>query len=80
MTTMTVDHFEQTLEEFHKRAPFRPFTVVLNSGRQFEIDHPGALVHRNGVAVFLSSGGAPIIFDHEGVEHFVADLADRSME
>ena len=75
---MTAQHFEETIEGLHKRAPFRPFTVVLNSGRQFEIDHPGALVHRDGVAVFLSPGGAPVIFDHEGVEHFIADLANRS--
>lgn len=77
---MTAENFEEVLEELHTRSPFRPFTVVLLSGRQFEVDHPRALVHRKGIAVFLSPGGAPIIFDHEGVEHFVADLADKSDE
>jgi hypothetical protein len=75
---MTPENFERTIGELHARSPFRPFTVVLNSGRQFEVDHPGALVHRGGVAVFISPGGAPIIFDHEGVEHFVADLAEKA--
>ena len=77
---MTTENFEQTLESLQKQTPFRPFTVVLNSGKQFEIDHPGALVHRRGIAVFISPGGVPLVFDHEGVEHFVADLADRSKE
>jgi hypothetical protein len=74
---LTADNFEQALGALHQRSPFRPFTVVLLSGRQFEVDHPGALVHRDGVAVFVGPGGVPVIFDHEGVEHFVADLTDR---
>jgi carbamate kinase len=37
-------------------------------------DRPsGALIFRDGVAVFLGPGGVPVIFDHEGVEQFVAD-------
>ncbi len=74
---MTADNFESTLAGFHERAPFRPFTVVLLGGRQFEVDHPGALVHRDGVAIFVGPGGVPVVFDHEGVEHFAGDLADR---
>ncbi len=75
---MTEDHFEQSLAALQQRASFRPFTVVLGSGARFEIDHPGALIFRDGVAVFLRPGGVPILFDHEGVEHFVADLAGQS--
>ncbi len=74
---MTTDNFDHTLQAFRDRSPYHPFTVVLHSGRQFEVDHPGALVQRDGVAVFLGPGGIPVIFDHEGVEHFVGDLADR---
>jgi hypothetical protein len=68
---MTPSNFEQNLKAFQERSPYRPFTMVLHSGRQFEVDHPGALVHRDGVALFAGPGGIPIIFDHEGVEHFV---------
>lgn len=75
---MTADNFDHTLQAFRDRAPFRPFTVVLMSGRQFEVDHPGALVQRDGVAVFVGPGGVPVVFDHEGVEQFVGDLADRA--
>jgi hypothetical protein len=74
---MTPDNFEQTLQAFRDRSPFRPFTVVLYSGRQFEVDHPTALVHRDGVAIFVGPGGVPVVFDHEGVEHFAGHLADR---
>ena len=78
MTPMTPEHFESTLSTFHERRPFKAFTVVLISGRQFEVDHPGAMVHRDGVAIYVAPGGVPTIFDHEGVEHFVGDLADRA--
>ena len=74
---MTPENFDNTLETFLTRASYRPFTVVLISGRQFEVDHPRAIVHRDGVAIFVAPGGIPTLFDHEGVEHFVGDLADR---
>lgn len=74
---MTAGHFDQTLTAFQQRSPYRPFKVVLGSGTQFEIDHAGALIFREGVAVFLGPGGVPVIFDHEGVEQFVADLAGQ---
>lgn len=77
---MTAESFDHTLQAFRDRAPFQPFTVVLHSGRQFEGDHPGALVHRDGVALFVGPGGIPVVFDHEGVEHFAGDLADRPSE
>jgi carbamate kinase len=35
------------------------------------------LVQRDGVAIFVGPGGVPVVFDHEGVEHFAGDLADR---
>lgn len=74
---MTAENFDHTLQAFQNQSPFRPFTVVLLSGRQFEVDHGGALVHRDGVAIFVGPGGVPVVFDHEGVEHFAGDLADR---
>lgn len=74
---MTADNFEHTLQAFQDRSPFQPFTVVFLSGRQFEVDHPRALVHRDGVAIFVGPGGVPVVFDHEGVEAFIGDLAER---
>lgn len=71
---MQSDNFDQTLAAFRQRVPFRPFTVALVNGDRFEVDHPGAFVFRDGVAVFIGPGGVPIVFDHEGVSQFVGDL------
>jgi len=62
---MTAKNFERTLRAFHRRAPFRPFSVALVSGDRMEIDHPDALVLRGGVAVFVAADGTPTLFDHE---------------
>ncbi len=71
---MEADNFDRTLSAFRQRLPFRPFTVALVNGDRFEVDHPGALVVRDGVAVFIAPGGVPILFDHEGVNQFIGDL------
>jgi len=54
---MSADNFTETLNAFRTRQPYRVFTVELNTGKKFEVDHPGALVTRDGVAVFIASGG-----------------------
>jgi hypothetical protein len=79
---MTADNFTSALEGLRQLQPFRMFTVELHGGRRFEVDHPGALVVRDGVAVFLAPGGVPIWFDHESVNQIVgapasAELDDR---
>ena len=56
---MEADHFDRALAAFRERVPFRPFTVVLINGDRFEVDHPGALVIRDGVAVFLAPATVP---------------------
>jgi hypothetical protein len=71
---MTADNFDKTLVGLQRRAPFHLFTVELIGGHRFEVDHPGALVVRDGVAVFLSPGGVPIWFDHESVVQFIGEL------
>ena len=68
---------DPTLAAFTQRTPFRPFPVVLGSGTQFEVDHSGALIFRDGIAVFPGPGGVPVLCDHEGVDQCVADLADQ---
>lgn len=74
---MQVDHFDQTLNAFKNRKPFQPFTVVMVDGDRFEIDFPNALVVRDGMAVYISAGGAPILFDYEGVSQVIGDLAGQ---
>ena len=69
---MAPDHFQTTIRGFQRRTPFHQYVVELVSGDRITIDHPEALVIRGGVAVFLSSAGAPSIFDHEGVSQIIA--------
>ena len=71
---MEANNFDQSLNALKRRNPYRPFTVALVNGDRFEVDFPDALVVRDGVAIFVSAGGIPIIFDHEGVSQFVGDL------
>lgn len=68
---MTADSFQQVLDGLRERMPFHVFTVELHGGRRFEVDHPGALVVRDGVAVFIAPGGIPVWFDHESVNQII---------
>jgi hypothetical protein len=67
---MVAENFDHALNAFKRRTPFRPFTVALVNGDRFEVDHPEALVVRDGVAVYVGAGGVPVLFDHEGVSQF----------
>ena len=73
--TANFDHILKTLKG---RKPYRPFTVALVNGDRFEVDHPDALVVRDGVAVYIAAGGVPVLFDHEGVGQFIGDLMGES--
>ncbi len=75
---MNSENFEIVLDTLRRRSPFHPFTVELIGGNRFEVDHPMAMVVRDGVAVFLLPGGAPVWFDHESVTQIVGDIADTS--
>jgi hypothetical protein len=74
---MEAASFDQILQSFKQRRPFRPFTVVLVSGDRYEIDHPEALATREGVAIYLAPGSIPIFFDHEGVSQVIGDLMEQ---
>ena len=75
---MTSEHFEELLTALGRRERFHPFTVELVGGHQFEVDHPLAMVVRDGVAIYLKPGGIPVWFDHDSVTQIVGDIADKS--
>ena len=75
---MEAVNFERTLNAFKTRSPFRSFTVALVNGDRFEVDFPAAMLVRDGVAVYIAAGGAPVIFDHEGVSQVIGDLQGQS--
>jgi hypothetical protein len=76
---MTADNFDQVLEGLAQRVPFQVFTVELHGGNRFEVDHPRAMVVRDGVAVFLAPGGIPIWFDHESVNQIIGASANTPL-
>ena len=51
--------FAGTIRTCKGRTPFRPFTIVTMSGGRFEVDHPEAILERDGVALFAAPGGVP---------------------
>ncbi len=59
--------FDETISQFQRRVPFRPFGVHLVNGQVVAVDHPEALVARAGMGVYVDRHGLPTIFDHEGV-------------
>jgi hypothetical protein len=75
---MTAENLDNVLIELSDRKPFRVFTVELHGGRRFEVDHPRAMVVRDGVAVFIAPGGIPIWFDHESVNQIIGAPRKRS--
>jgi hypothetical protein len=77
---MTADNFTNVLEGLRQVQPFRVFTVELHGGRRFEVDHAGALVVRDGVAVFLAPGGIPVWFDHESVNQIIGSGAGAQLD
>ncbi len=75
---MTAENFDNILNALRQRKPYQVFTVELHGGEQFEVDHPGAIVIRDGVAVFLAPGGVPVWFDHESVNKIIGAGADAA--
>jgi hypothetical protein len=70
---MTPENFQNALEALRQRQPFRPFTIELVSGVRLEVDYPGALASREGVAMFIAPGGVPVLFDHESVSQLIGE-------
>jgi hypothetical protein len=75
---MTAENFDQTLRVLQDRRTFQIFTIELNGGQRFEIDHAKALVVRDGVAVFVAPGGIPVLFDHESINAIIAAPANSA--
>jgi hypothetical protein len=77
---MTADNFDNMLQALQLRQPFTMFTVELHGGRRFEVDHPRALVVRDGVAVFIAPGGIPVLFDHDSVNQIIVAPANTQLD
>ena len=75
---MTVDGFEQAVNELLSAQPFQIFTIELKGGRLYEIDFPDAVFLRQGVGVFTGPGGVKRAFDGDSVLQIVVATAEAA--
>jgi hypothetical protein len=75
---MTAEHFDNTLQAYQRRRPFRSFSVHFVSGEHLDVDHPEAMVIRGGVGVYINSAGVPTLFDLESVSEVVGETERRT--
>ncbi len=68
---MTAEHFDETLGVLMSRQPFQAFTIELVTGQRYEVDGPHSTAFKEGAAVLLAPGGAPVFFDHESVSQII---------
>lgn len=73
---MTETNFKKSLRAFVRRMPFKPFQVELLSGDRCVVEHPEALVHGGGVAVYIDRKGDLRLFDFSTVTQ-LSDIAGR---
>ncbi|HMC66115.1 MAG TPA: hypothetical protein VKI65_14350 [Gemmataceae bacterium] len=76
---MNDGNFQNSLQAFARRRPFKPFAVELVSGDRFVVDHPEALALRATVAVYINPDGKFTLFDSESVSQLTKVL-NRSAE
>lgn len=75
---MTAEFFDDLVNTLCENRPFRIFTIELNGGERIEIDHPRAMINKNGFVMFFTPGGKPMWFDHNSVNKIVYDKIDAS--
>lgn len=74
---VTRKSFQSAIDVLLDQSPFRPFTIEMVNGQRYEVDHPRALATRDGTAIFVKPGGAPVWFDHQTVAAILGDIAGR---
>ena len=74
---MTDSNFQNSLQSFVRRRPFKPFAVELVSGDRFTIDHPEVLALRGAVAVYIDKDGKYTLFDSTTVAE-LSEVLDRA--
>jgi hypothetical protein len=82
MCDMTREEFRKQLTLQLKRTPYRPFTVVLNTGERFEVDEPQYVAHNipdNGSGAAYLAADDVFLFNHEDVKEFIATPAEAGV-
>lgn len=77
---MESESFDRSLRTFCRRVPFQPFTVELQSGTRFRVEHPEALAVNGGTAVYITPDGTPSLFDHHSVSQLIGTADSKSTQ
>ena len=75
---MTTENFQNTLQAFIRRRPFKSFAVELVSGGSFVVDHPEALALRGAVGVYISKEGHYTFVDATSISRLSDELHPSS--
>ena len=66
---MTRTAFEQAMQAFLKRKPFRPFVIELDDGQQWVVGQPEALFYHEGnTGMYFRPDGSMDFVDCENVK------------
>ena len=74
---MTAEQFDNVINLLCEERPFQPFTILLNDGMKVEIDHPRALVNRNGEAIMYVPGGKMLWFGSDSVSKIINAMSSE---
>ena len=79
---MTIGNFANSIEFLMLVKPFRPYTIVLNDGKHFQVDHPFAIMFQpsSGRAFLDGPGGRVHVFDATSVTHLMDDIDDQPLD
>ena len=77
---MESENFDRSMRTSCRRVPFEPFTVELESGTRFQVDHPETLAVNGGAAVFVAQAGTPSLFDHRSISQLIGTSDPRSAQ
>lgn len=68
---MTIDLFEQFLQYFNSRTPFRSFLIELVSGDRLEVRHPEVIARRGDFFYLRSPNREQRVFEADAVVQII---------
>ena len=79
---MTIQNFKKSIEFLTLVKPFRPYTIVLNDGKQLQVDYPLAIMlqPKTGRAFVDGPCGQLHVFDATTVTRLMDDIDDRPID
>ena len=79
---MTLQNFKNSVEFLMLAKPFRPYTIVLNDGKELQVDYPLAVLLslETGRTIVNGPGGQLHVFDASSVTRLMDDIDNRPLD